>query len=98
MFSNALTKNEYSTSNQNQLDLSAALNDFESLEVAGYKQWLEMGFQVQKGQKATAILMIVEKKVKKADGSDTKKKVPKTVKVFFRDQVAPIEILETNEG
>ena len=37
--------------------------------------------------------MVVDKKVKsKLTGKEEKKKVPKTVKVFFEDQVEKIEI------
>ncbi len=89
---NALTQHEYSANNQKQLHESAVLNGFNTEKVAGYNQWLEMGYQVQKGQKATSIIMVVDKKIKsKVDGKEDKKKVPKTVRVFFEDQVAKIE-------
>jgi antirestriction protein ArdC len=103
MFYNALTKNVYSQNNADLLSESAEQNEFSEFAVAGYKQWLELGFQVQKGQKATAIFMFVDKKQKDEKGADQvdtktgetkKEKVMKTAKVFFADQVQKIEVTE----
>lgn len=88
MYTNALTGHEYSASNQQQIHDSANFHGFTSFLVAGYAQWNELGYQVQKGQTSTRIIMIVEKKIK---NSDEKKKVPKTIRVFFQDQVEPIK-------
>ena len=57
-----------------------------------YAKWQELGFQVQKGQKAlfkTAIYKCVEKK--DADGNITSKKMfPKMSAFFGKSQVQPI--------
>ena len=57
-----------------------------------YARWKELGFQVQKGQKAlfkTAIYKCVEKK--DADGNITSKKMfPKISAFFGKSQVQPI--------
>ena len=57
-----------------------------------YARWKELGFQVQKGQKAlfkTAIYKCVEKK--DADGNTTSKKMfPKMSAFFGKSQVQPI--------
>jgi len=91
MFHNALTNNEYSMGNQAQLLEQSENSGFESLKVAGYKQWQELGYQVQKGMKAATILMVVDKKYESKSGEEKKKKVPKIAKVFFFDQVQKIE-------
>ena len=59
-----------------------------------YAKWQELGFQVQKGQKAlfkTAIYKCVEKK--DADGNvKSKKMFPKMSAFFGKSQVQPITI------
>lgn len=56
-----------------------ARTKYESNEWATYRQWLEAGFQVQKGEHGTPILKIIETE----DGD----KRPKHYKVFNFEQV-----------
>lgn len=82
MFYNALTNHIYSETNQKLL-VGAADENACSFEIAGYNQWQELGYQVMKGQKATKVLIVVEKK----DKEGKKKKVCKNLAVFFKHQV-----------
>ena len=71
MYYNALTKAFYSTRNQQILADSAALSGFDGFGVAGFRQWLELGRVVSKGQHGTKILMVCDKKDDQpADGSE----------------------------
>lgn len=67
---------------QNAADLKAA--GFPDNQWATYKQWLEGGWQVQKGQHGTAIMVV-------RDVEGQTKKMVKFYKVFNIAQVAPIE-------
>lgn len=75
---NFFTRNEYH--GQNAMDLRLA--KYKSSEWATYKQWLEGGYQVQKGQHGVGIMKIVEDK----EGN----KRPKFYKVFNYEQVKEI--------
>ena len=88
MFYNPVTNNEYSGKNTQILTEARALMGIEDFEVAGFKQWLEVGRCVQKGQRGTRILMACDKKI---ESSDEKKKVFKGRTVFFKSQTAPID-------
>lgn len=92
MYVNALTNSVYSPRNQQILADSAALSGSEGFEVAGFKQWLELGRVVAKGQHGTKILMVCDKKGEQpADGSEPGKyKVCKTRTVFFRSQTVEL--------
>ncbi len=85
MYLNAKTESTYSVKNSELLSKSANANGFDSLEVAGYKQWAELGRQVKKGEKATKIFMMVDRKTTKKKDA-VKEKVIKTRSVFFKDQ------------
>lgn len=97
MYVNALTRSAYSSRNQQLLADSAMLSGFESTEVAGFKQWLELGRVVAKGQKGTKILMVCDKKGDQPeDGSEPGKyKVCKSRTVFFADQT--VELAQTSK-
>ena len=86
MFQNALTNQGYSAKNNQLLLEGQLLLGAEDLEVAGFKQWLELGRCVAKGQHGTAIVMIVPKKIERSDGSVEKKPAMKSRRVFFRSQ------------
>ena len=97
MFRNALTGHVYSGNNQEALTLAAAMggvpeNEF---EVAGFRQWLELGRVVAKGQHGTKILMVLAKKdegqVKAGIENPERRKVLKTATVFFRSQTVELQ-------
>ena len=90
MFQNALTDQGYSTRNSQLLLDSQLLMGSEDLDVAGFKQWLELGRCVAKGQKGTTIYMIVPKKVTNQNGAEEKKSVLKRRTVFFRSQTVEL--------
>ena len=90
MFQNALTNQGYSTKNSQLLLESQLLLGADDLEVAGFKQWLEMGRCVAKGQTGTTIYMIVPKKVTNQNGAEEKKSVLKRRTVFFRSQTVEL--------
>ncbi len=52
-----------------------------------YNRWLEMGYQVRKGEKALKSFIIIEKKDK--DGK-TVRKYPKRVNLFYIKQVEQV--------
>lgn len=85
---NALTKKEYTGGNIDELE-SAGYSDN---TWATYRQWIKLGYQVQKGQKGTKIIKIVKVDRKdKVTGEVKEKRVPKTYTVFNIAQVAEIE-------
>ncbi len=90
MFQNALTNQGYSTKNSQLLLESQLLLGAEDLEVAGFKQWLELGRCVETGQKGTTIYMLVPKKVTTQNGAEEKKSVIKRRAVFFRSQTVEL--------
>ncbi len=94
MFSNALTNQGYSTKNNQLLLEGQLLLGAEDLEVAGFKQWLELGRCVAKGQHGTTVYMVVPKKVTNQNGAEEKKAVIKRRTVFFRSQT--IELGDTS--
>jgi antirestriction protein ArdC len=96
MFYNAKTNNFYSENNQELLAASAESNDFESLKVAGFGQWKELGRVVKKGSKSCKIVMVVDKKDDKEKNAnsgkeDKKFKVVKFASVFFEDQTEELK-------
>lgn len=89
---NAKTGKEYSGGNIVLL----AQNDFSESIWATYRQWQDLGMQVQKGQKGTRctkMVEVIDKKTNKA------KKVPRGFTVFNIEQVAKIvteeDLMET---
>ncbi len=86
---NYVTGNTYSGQNIDAL----AEAGFSSEYWATYNQWMEAGFQVQKGQSGTTLMRVVEVKRKdKVTGEEKKIKVPKYFNVFNQEQVAKIEV------
>lgn len=78
---NYFTGTEYQ--GQNAADLKAA--GYPDNQWATYRQWFNNGYQVQKGQHGTSILVV-------RDDDDRKgKKMVKYYRVFNIAQVAPIE-------
>ena len=64
-------------------------------EIHTYQTWLDLGYQVQRGQRAVAKLTIWKHTIRKAkaeDGSETETEhmFPKNSAFFARHQVAPI--------
>ncbi len=90
MFQNALTNQGYSTKNSRLLLESQLLLGADDLEVAGFKQWLELGRCVAKGQHGTTVYMVVPKKVTSQSGAEEKKSVIKRRTVFFRSQTVEL--------
>ncbi len=81
---NALTRNEYTGGNRCLL-----LGTFyPEQEWATYKQWLELGYQVQKGQKGTKLTRMMV--IKSKDGGKDKT-VPRYYTVFNVEQCKYIE-------
>lgn len=76
---NFFTRTEYK--GQNAVDLR--LQGYKSDEWATYKQWLNGGYQVQKGQKGTGIMVVTE------DEKNNKKAV-RWYRVFNIEQVKEI--------
>ena len=62
---------------------------FVSAEWATYRQWLELGYQVQKGQKSTRLIRVCEKEPK-----GKKSKYVKSFSVFNIEQTQKVEISE----
>jgi len=89
---NPLTKAGYSPKNCQLLAEAQLLTGDECQEVAGFKQWLELGRCVEKGQHGTRIMMVCDKKTKDSDGTEGKKKVCKGRAVFFKSQT--VELVE----
>ena len=86
---NYVTKNEYQGQNIDILMESG----FSSQYWATYNQWLEAGFQVQKGESGTQLMRVVEIERKDKETGEKKKiKVPKYFNVFNQEQVAKIEV------
>ena len=84
---NAKTGNQYTNGNVFKL-LETGYTD----QVwATYRQWIELGYQVQKGEKGTRLTKIVTVINKQATGDDNKKKsVPRGFTVFNIAQVEKI--------
>lgn len=72
---NPITGREYGGNNTMLLSVT-----FADARWAGFNQWADNGRMVRKGEKATKILMVCEKKIE--DGADAKKRVCRTVSVF----------------
>lgn len=81
---NVFTQTEYQ--GQNAVDLN--LQPYEDNEWATYKQWFEHGYQVQKGQHGTGIMVV-------RDDDKSDKKVIRYYRVFNVAQVAPVTEEET---
>jgi antirestriction protein ArdC len=93
LYRNAVTKKPYRGVNQPIL----ATSGFSSAFVATYKQWNELGAQVRKGEKSTAIFFWKPFAVKDRDTDEEKQiMLARTYAVFSADQVdnAPILISE----
>lgn len=102
MYRNALTQSAYSGKNQKLLQDAAALAGIESTKVAGFKQWLELGRVVKKGEHGTKLIMVCDKKLgdekagdvkvqDSASGEPAKYRVCKTVTVFFESQTTELQ-------
>ncbi len=89
-FHNAVTGQAYSAKNAQLLYEASVLMGVEDRAVAGFKQWLEAGRVVQKGQHGVKIYMIVDKKEENAQGEEAKHKVMKMRTVFFQSQTVPL--------
>ena len=90
---NALTKKEYSANNTQLIHEDAQLKGIEDLEVAGYRQWNDLGRCVKKGEHGTTIYMVVTKKEKnKRTGKVEDKKVMKRRTVFFKSQTEELKV------
>lgn len=61
-----------------------------------YKRWLEMGYQVRKGEKALKSITWV-KGTREKDGQVTGFKFPRTVNLFFVSQVDQINKTTSDE-
>lgn len=82
---NALTGKFYSGKNVNTLAEAQVENDFPTSQWVTFRQALQLGRCVRKGEKATAeIIKVVPKKVDDKPAKDGKKKrvIVKTYKVF----------------
>lgn len=91
-FHNALTRQVYSSKNAQLLFESALLAGHECRAVAGFKQWLELGRCVARGQHGTKIYMVVDKKDEPREGAEPgKHKVMKMRTVFFECQTVPLD-------
>lgn len=96
---NATTQNAYSPTNQEHLENHKEAFDLTSDAWAGYKQWLGVGRQVQKGAKSCTIYMFCDKKMELSDEGKQKvkggekhptKKVMKSIRVFNIDQTKEV--------
>lgn len=84
---NAKTGNPYTGGNIAEL-IEAG---FDTQIFATYRQWQELGYQVQKGEKGTRLIKMVTVINKKAKDDEAKKKnVPRGFTVFNIAQVAKI--------
>lgn len=88
---NALTRQAYSAKNATLLHEAATLAGIECKAVAGFRQWLELGRVVKKGQHGTKIYMVVDKKDDATNKESDKHKVVKGATVFFHTQTIPLE-------
>lgn len=82
---NFTTQKEYQGKNQ----MILAMTPFKDTAFAGYRQWIEAGYQVKKGSKGTKIQVVFTKKDKKSGKEVDKGITFKTV--FNREQVMKIE-------
>lgn len=96
-YHNAVTRSVYSPRNAAILHEAAMLSGHECKAVAGFKQWLEVGRVVKKGEHGTKIYMVVDKKGEETQeqpqaGEEAGKfRVLKTRTVFFESQTVPLE-------
>ena len=88
---NPTTGSTYSPKNCALVAASQLLTGDDCYEVAGFKQWLDTGRCVSKGQHGTHIYMFCDKKIKTPDGDEEKKKVCKQRTVFFKSQTSELE-------
>lgn len=88
---NPTTGSTYSPKNCALLAASQLLSGDDCQEVAGFKQWLDIGRCVAKGQHGTHILMVCDKKFDTGDGGEEKQKVCKRRTVFFKSQTTEFE-------
>ncbi len=79
MAQNAFTKRTYEGAQSVFLNAPSG-------QYAGFKQWMDLGFQVKAGEKATKILLPFTKKDEKTGIAS---QCFKTVCVFSREQVEP---------
>lgn len=82
---NYFTGGEYQGQNQADLQMTARVKGYKSNQWATYRQWLNGGYQVQKGEKGTAIMALGKK-----DDDDTKVSV-RYYRVFNIAQTKPVE-------
>ncbi len=83
---NAKTQKAYQGGN-----IAELLNtEYEEQIWATYRQWQELGYQVQKGERGTYLKKIVQVEKKKKNGEKIKKNVPRGFCVFNIAQVAEI--------
>ncbi len=78
---NPITNAQYSGQNVGFLTAQAAEKGFTSQQFAGFRQWLEAGRTVKKGEKAIHGLMVVTKKTENGE-----KKVCRGFSVFALEQ------------
>lgn len=92
-YHNALTRQCYSARNADLLHEAAMFAGHECRAVAGFRQWLELGRVVMRGQHGTKIYMVVDKKDEhQPDATDVhKSKVLKMRTVFFECQTQPLD-------
>jgi antirestriction protein ArdC len=84
---NPITGNQYSGENIGALISQAAERGYQSMQFAGFRQWLSAGRAVKKGEKAVYAKMIMTKKNKA--GKETK--FPAGVALFAIEQTQPIQ-------
>lgn len=92
-FHNAFTRQVYSAKNAQLLYEASILAGIEDRAAAGFKQWIELGRVVRKGEHGTKIYMVVDKKTEAqpaAGEEESKFKVLKTRTVFFESQTVPL--------
>lgn len=90
----AQTFTHHSASNAEQLEIAAALKGCSCQAYQDwytYKRWRAQGFQVQRGETGEKIVTYISKLEKNEAGEDLLQLIPRTVSVFCRCQVKPIE-------
>ncbi len=87
---NVFSGTEYKGQNAADLALAQMTYKYESDEWATYKQWLEHGYQVQKGEKGVGIMAVI-------DDAEKSKKAVRYFRVFNVAQVKLIEESEEND-
>lgn len=81
---NYFTGNEYHGGNAQLLDSLQRVEKYDENQWATYKQWLEGGYQVQKGEHGASIQVV-------RDDEKTDKKIVRWYKVFNLAQVKEVE-------